>query len=72
MVIVDFGLLDQDRKQLIHELRTWSTVPILVLSARQNENEKVSALNAGANDYQVQPFGIPELLASLRNCAAKP
>jgi two-component system, OmpR family, KDP operon response regulator KdpE len=66
MVIVDLGLPDEDGKLLIRELRTWLSAPILVLSAREKESEKVEALDAGADDYLVKPFGVPELLARVR------
>ncbi len=66
LVIVDLGLPDGDGKQLISELRGWLAVPILVLSARDREDEKVAALDAGADDYLVKPFGVPELLARIR------
>lgn len=66
LIIVDLGLPDCDGKDLIRELRTWVSSPILVLSARERETEKVEALDAGADDYLVKPFGIPELLARLR------
>ena len=66
LVIVDLGLPDDDGKLLIRELRAWSGVPIVVLSARDRETEKVEALDAGADDYLVKPFGVPELLARVR------
>lgn len=66
LVIVDLGLPDGDGKQLISELRGWLAVPILVLSARDREEEKVAALDAGADDYLAKPFGVPELLARIR------
>lgn len=66
LIIVDLGLPDADGKSLIRELRTWSMAPILVLSAREQETEKVEALDAGADDYLVKPFGVPELLARAR------
>ena len=66
LVIVDLGLPDGDGKQLISELRGWLSVPILVLSARDREEEKVAALDAGADDYLTKPFGVPELLARIR------
>jgi len=66
LVIVDLGLPDDDGKVLIQDLRAWSTVPILVLSARDRESEKVAALNAGADDYLTKPFGVPELIARVR------
>ncbi len=65
-VVLDLGLPDADGKTVIAELRTWSQLPILVLSAREREEEKVAALDAGADDYLSKPFGVPELLARLR------
>lgn len=65
-VLLDLGLPDMDGKDVISEIRTWSKVPILVLSARDREAEKVDALDRGANDYVNKPFGIGELLARLR------
>jgi two-component system KDP operon response regulator KdpE len=66
LAIVDLGLPDADGKAFIRELRSWSEIPVLVLSAREREEEKVAALDAGADDYLVKPFGVPELLARLR------
>jgi two-component system KDP operon response regulator KdpE len=66
LIIVDLGLPDDDGKTLIRELRSWISSPILVLSAREQETEKVEALDAGADDYLVKPFGVPELLARVR------
>ncbi len=66
LVIVDLGLPDGDGKRLITEVRGWSDLPILVLSARDQEREKVAALDAGADDYLTKPFGMDELLARLR------
>jgi len=66
LVILDLGLPDQDGKAVVARIREWSAVPILVLSVRQAEAEKVSALDAGANDYVVKPFGMAELLARVR------
>jgi two-component system KDP operon response regulator KdpE len=66
LVIVDLGLPDDDGKTFIRELRTWSVAPVVVLSARERETEKVAALDAGADDYLVKPFGVPELLARVR------
>lgn len=65
-VILDLGLPDMDGLFVIKGLRGWSTVPIIVLSARTGEATKVAALDAGANDYVSKPFGINELLARLR------
>lgn len=66
LVIVDLGLPDMDGKEVIRQIRVWSAVPILVLSARDREEEKVAALNTGADDYLIKPFGIPELIARVR------
>lgn len=66
LAIVDLGLPDGDGKALIRQVRSWSAVPVLVLSAREQESEKVEALDAGADDYLVKPFGVPELLARVR------
>lgn len=66
MVILDLGLPDMDGKELIQRLRDWSQLPIIVLSVRADEEEKVSALDAGANDYVTKPFGISELMARIR------
>jgi len=67
LVILDLGLPDLDGKNVVARLREWSGVPILILSVRSAENEKVAALDAGANDYVVKPFGIQELLARIRS-----
>ena len=66
IIIADLGLPDMNGIELIKEVRTWSDVPIIVLSARTQEYEKVSALDAGADDYLTKPFGIPELIARIR------
>jgi two-component system KDP operon response regulator KdpE len=66
VVIVDLGLPDMDGTDVIHGIRGWSSVPIIVLSARGNEAQKVEALDAGADDYVTKPFGMNELLARLR------
>jgi two-component system KDP operon response regulator KdpE len=65
-VLLDLGLPDMDGVDIIKALRGWSRVPILVLSARQASDEKVAALDAGADDYITKPFSIDELLARLR------
>jgi two-component system, OmpR family, KDP operon response regulator KdpE len=67
LVIVDLGLPDEDGKVFIRDMRNWSSAPVLVLSAREREEEKVEALNVGADDYLTKPFGVPELIA--RVCA---
>lgn len=66
LVILDLGLPDRDGIEVIRDLRGWSQVPILVLSARSDESDKVQALDAGADDYLVKPFGTAELLARVR------
>ncbi len=66
LVILDLGLPDLDGVEFIRDLRTWSTVPILILSARSTENDKIIALDAGADDYLTKPFGVGELLARVR------
>jgi two-component system KDP operon response regulator KdpE len=66
VVIVDLGLPDMDGTDVIRGIRGWSSVPIIVLSARGQEAQKVEALDAGADDYVTKPFGMNELLARLR------
>jgi two-component system KDP operon response regulator KdpE len=66
VVILDLGLPDGDGIDLLRDLRTWSQVPVIVLSARVDEQDKVAALDAGADDYLVKPFGVAELLARVR------
>jgi two-component system KDP operon response regulator KdpE len=66
LVILDLGLPDIDGMDVIRRLRVWSQVPIVVLSARGREAEKVGALDAGADDYLTKPFGVDELLARVR------
>lgn len=66
LVVLDLGLPDLDGQQVLRELREWSQVPVLVLSVRAGEGEKVQALDAGANDYVIKPFGIQEFLARVR------
>jgi two-component system KDP operon response regulator KdpE len=65
-VVLDLGLPDMDGSEVIAGLRGWTDVPILVLSAREQSRQKVAALDAGADDYVVKPFGMDELLARLR------
>ncbi|ARP96057.1 two-component system response regulator KdpE [Bordetella genomosp. 13] len=65
-VVLDLGLPDADGMTLIRELRGWTEVPVLVLSARASETDKIEALDAGADDYLTKPFGVGELLARLR------
>jgi len=66
VVILDLGLPDMDGIDVIRGLRGWSSVPIIILSARVTEAQKVAALDAGANDYVTKPFGMDELMARLR------
>ncbi len=66
LLIVDLGLPDRDGVDLIRDLRGWTPVPILVLSARVEESQKIEALNAGADDYLMKPFGTGELIARVR------
>lgn len=66
LIVLDLGLPDQDGIDFIRDYRGWSAVPILVLSARSLETEKVAALDAGADDYLTKPFGVSELLARVR------
>ncbi len=66
LVIVDLGLPDMDGIEVVERVRSWSSVPIIVLSVRSSEAEKVRLLEAGADDYVVKPFGMAELLARVR------
>lgn len=67
VVVLDLGLPDLDGKEVLREIRRFSTVPIIILSARGREAEKIEALDHGADDYVEKPFGIGELMARLRN-----
>src|SRR5690349_22508353 len=66
LVILDLGLPDREGHEVLAELRQWSSVPVLMLSVRSAESEKVRALDNGANDYVTKPFGMQELMARLR------
>lgn len=66
LVILDLGLPDMDGKEVIASLRGWSDIPIVILSARDREGEKIAALDLGADDYVEKPFGIGELTARIR------
>ncbi|MCV4282083.1 response regulator [Pseudomonas capsici] len=66
LLVLDLGLPDMDGQQVLSEFREWSSVPVLVLSVRASETQKVQALDAGANDYVTKPFGIQEFLARVR------
>jgi two-component system KDP operon response regulator KdpE len=67
IVVLDLGLPDGDGKEVIRKAREWSDVPIIVLSAREREAEKIEAFDLGADDYVNKPFGVGELLARMRN-----
>ena len=67
LILLDLGLPDMDGITVLERVREWSNVPIIVVSARQNEQEKVKALDMGANDYVTKPFGSDELLARIRS-----
>ncbi|MDC8015603.1 response regulator [Tahibacter soli] len=66
LVVLDLGLPDIEGHDVLRQLREWSAVPVLVLSVRASESEKVRALDAGANDYVTKPFGVEELAARIR------
>lgn len=66
IIILDLGLPDMDGVEVIRRLREWSKVPVIILSARERENDKIIALDAGADDYLTKPFGMGELLARIR------
>jgi two-component system KDP operon response regulator KdpE len=66
LVILDLGLPDKDGREVLDELRQWSRAPVIVLTVRSDEDEKVTLLDAGANDYVTKPFGVGELMARIR------
>ncbi len=66
IVLLDLGLPDMDGVQVIRNIRTWSNLPIIVISARSEDSDKIEALDAGADDYLTKPFSVEELLARLR------
>ena len=66
IILLDLGLPDMDGVKVIEKVRTWSTLPIIVISARSEDSDKIEALDAGADDYLPKPFSIEELLARLR------
>ena len=66
IVLLDLGLPDMDGIQVIHSIRSWSNMPIIVISARSEDADKIEALDAGADDYLTKPFSVEELLARLR------
>jgi two-component system KDP operon response regulator KdpE len=66
LIILDLGLPDVDGKQVVQRIREWSEAPIIILTARDQEQEKIEALDAGADDYITKPFGVGELMARMR------
>lgn len=66
IVLLDLGLPDMDGMEVIQKIRTWSNMPIIVISARSEDTDKIDALDAGADDYLTKPFSVEELLARLR------
>lgn len=66
IILLDLGLPDLDGIEVIHRIRSWSNVPIIIISARSEDTDKVEALDAGADDYLTKPFSVEELLARLR------
>lgn len=66
LIVLDLGLPDMDGMEVLKSVRKWSNLPVVVVSARQHENDKVTALDCGADDYLVKPFGTSELLARIR------
>jgi len=66
VILLDLGLPDRDGIEIIKEVREWSRIPIIVISARGRESDKITALDAGADDYLTKPFGVNELLARIR------
>ena len=66
IVLLDLGLPDMDGVEIIKKIRTWSNMPIIVISARSEDTDKIDALDAGADDYLTKPFSVEELLARLR------
>ena len=72
LIILDLALPDLDGAEVLERLRAWSSVPVIVLSVRSNEAEKVRLLELGADDYVVKPFGMAELLARAKGGVAPP
>lgn len=66
IVLLDLGLPDMDGVEVIKKIRSWSSIPIIVISARSEDTDKIDALDAGADDYLTKPFSVEELLARLR------
>ena len=72
LLVLDLGLPDRDGLEVVRDVRSWSSVPIIVLSARTDETDKIAALDAGADDYLTKPFGVGELLARVRANLRRP
>ncbi len=68
LIILDLGLPDLDGVEVTRQLREWTHIPIIVLSVREQESDKISALDAGADDYLTKPFSSGELMARMRRC----
>lgn len=66
VILLDLGLPDQEGLDVLKSLRKWTSAPVIIISARGQENDKIAGLDAGADDYLTKPFGVPELLARLR------
>lgn len=66
LIILDLGLPDMDGVEVVRQLREWTALPVIVLSARSQESDKIAALDAGADDYLTKPFGVGELMARMR------
>ena len=66
VMILDLGLPDMDGTDVVRQLRVWTQLPIIILSVREHEQDKIAALDAGADDYLTKPFGVGELSARLR------
>ncbi len=76
VILLDLGLPDQDGLDVLKALRQWTSAPVIIISARGQEHDKIKGLDAGADDYLTKPFGVPELMArlrvALRHAAQKP
>ena len=72
LVVLDLGLPDGDGVEYLRDLRAWSQVPVIVLSARADEADKIAALDAGADDYLTKPFGVGEMMARVRVALRRP
>ena len=70
VIILDLGLPDMDGVEVTRRLREWTQIPIIIVSVREQEKDKIAALDAGADDYLTKPFGVGELMARLRSALA--